>query len=97
MQVFLYAYIYALETNEKQIQPVIYYTRDLFKPGEFDPVIRQQVEKEKKVIDRFGDEWPLFEDCLRSCLDDLFDSNIPFAGTSIKKNCEFCYYKTICT
>jgi hypothetical protein len=97
MQVFLYTWIYALETNEKQIQPIIYYARDLFKPSAFDPVIRQPVEKEKKVIDRFGDEWPLFEDCLRSCIDDLFDPNKPFVGTPLKKNCEFCYYKTICT
>ena len=97
MQVFLYAWIYAVKTGEKQIQPVIYYTRDLFKPNDFDPAIRRQVEKEKKVIDRFEDEWPLFENCLQSCLNDLFDVDKPFIATPVRKQCEYCYFRTICS
>ena len=96
MQVFLYAWIYALETGEKQIQPVIYYTRDLFKQSDFDLAIRRQVEKEKIVIDRFEDEWPLFESCLQSCLNDLFDADKPFIATPVRKQCEYCNFRSMC-
>ena len=96
MQVFLYAWVYTLETGEQKIQPTVYYTRDFFKQSAFDFAIRQIIEKEKIAINHFEDEAPLFEDNLRACLDELFNANIPFTQTKVEKNCALCPFKTIC-
>ena len=97
MQVFLYAWIHALETEGIQIQPAVYYANDLFKQSNFDPAIRQVVEKESRVIDHFKDEYPLFEENLRACLDTLFDVNIPFTQTPVAKHCEYCPFRSLCS
>ena len=96
MQVFLYAWVYAMETGIKKIQPAIYYAVNLFKQNDFDPCIYQLVEKEKNVIDRFENEHLIFEDCLITCLNELFDAGKPFTQTPIVRHCEYCPFKGIC-
>ena len=96
MQVFLYAWVYALDSNADHIQPAIYYAINLFKQSNFDPAIYQLVEKEKTVIDRFENEYPAFEDSLYTCLNELFDAETPFTMTPIVKHCEYCPFTGIC-
>ncbi len=96
MQVFLYAWVYASENEEKQIQPAVYYTRNLFKQGDFDPTIRQVNGKEKAVIDKFENYRNEFEDSLRICLDEMFDTGKPFTQTPNARHCEYCSFKGIC-
>ena len=96
LQVFLYAWIFASETAEKRIQPTIYYTRNLFKPNDFNPIITQIIEKEKTVIDRFENDCATFEECLQTCLNEMFDPNRPFTQTTHAKHCELCPFACIC-
>lgn len=96
MQVFLYAWVYASESGGKQIQPAVYYTRNLFRQGDFDPVIRQVNGKEKNIIDNFKDYRNEFEDHLRTCLDEMFDAGKPFIQTPNTKHCEYCPFTGIC-
>jgi ATP-dependent exoDNAse (exonuclease V) beta subunit len=97
MQVFLYAWVYASETGEERIQPSVYYVNNLFKQSVFDPVVRQVVEKESRVIDQFENEYRTFEDSLQACLNDLFDANISFTQTPVAKHCEYCAFAAICS
>lgn len=96
MQVFLYAWVYEKEAGGKQIQPAVYYTRDLFRQGNFDFAIRQVDGKEKTVTDNFEDCRDAFEEQLRMCLDELFDADQPFIQTSNVKHCEYCPFTGIC-
>jgi len=96
LQVFLYAWVYALETGHKQIQPAIYYVINLFKQSDFDPTIVQQVEKTKTMIDCFENEKSSFENHLSACLNELFDAGQPFIQTSNAKNCVYCPFAEIC-
>ena len=96
MQVFLYAWVYMQEAGNKQIQPAVYYTRELFKKGNFDPAIRQVDGKAKVLINNFGEYCDEFEDCLRTCLNEMFDAGKPFTQTSNIKICDYCPFKGIC-
>ena len=96
MQVFLYAWVYALETGHVQIQPAVYYVNNLFKQSAFDAAVYQVIEKEKRLIDHFENDCHLFEDSLRACINDLFDPDTPFTQTSVVKHCEYCPFGTIC-
>jgi hypothetical protein len=96
MQVFLYAWIYARETGERNIRPAIYYMRNLFGQGAFDPFIRQADGKERSVIENFSRYHEEFEENLRACLNELFDSEKPFTQTQNTKSCEYCPFTGIC-
>ena len=96
MQVFLYAWVYATEEGSNQIQPSIYYTRNLFKPGEFDPAIRLINGKEKVIINDFNNYRDEFENSLRECLNEMFDAGKQFTMTPNIKHCEYCPFTGIC-
>jgi hypothetical protein len=96
LQVFFYAWAYAVENGEKRIQPTIYYTRNLFKSDAFDPNICRIEGKEKIVVDRFEDEMETFEENLRTCLNEMFDADRPFAPTSNTDHCAHCPFTGIC-
>jgi hypothetical protein len=96
MQVFLYAWIYAKETGETNIRPAIYYMRNLFGQGTFDPLIRRGNGKEKTVIENFSSYHSDFEENLRTCLNEMFDAEKPFIQTQNTKSCEYCPFTGIC-
>ena len=96
MQVFLYSWVYASEKGLRQIQPGVYYTRNLFTQGEFDPAIRQVNGKEKITIYNFDDYRDEFENSLRKCLNEMFDAGKPFTQTPNIKHCEYCPFTGIC-
>jgi hypothetical protein len=96
MQVFLYAWAYLSENSDLRIQPSVYYIRNLFAQGDFDPSIRQKVEKEKVVIDNFSVHKDAFEEGLRATINEMFDVGKPFIQTPNIKNCLYCPFKNIC-
>jgi hypothetical protein len=96
LQVFLYAWLYAGETGERRICPAVYYMRTLFGEKRFDPLIRRIDGKVKTVVDDFSLYHDAFEDCLRSCLNELFDASIPFSQTQDLKTCEYCPFAALC-
>jgi hypothetical protein len=96
MQVFLYAWAYSSETTDTQIQPSVYYIRNLFAKGDFNPEIRQTIDKEKFVINNFSLYRNVFENSLRTTLNEMFDAEKPFIQTPNIKNCQYCPFKNIC-
>jgi hypothetical protein len=96
MQVFLYAWIYSAENTDFQIQPSVYYIRNLYAKGDFDPSIRQTVDKDKLVINNFSVYRNEFEDSLRTTINEMFDVEKAFIQTPNIKNCQYCPFKNIC-
>jgi ATP-dependent helicase/DNAse subunit B len=96
MQVFLYAWLYTPEAGGEPIQPAVYYTRNLFKQGHFDPLIRRGSGKDKVIIDNFENCREEFEENLRRCLNEIFDPGKPFTQTQNTKVCEYCPFTGIC-
>ena len=97
MQVFLYTWVYTSETGGKQIQPAVYYVNNLFKQSNFDPAVRQTVDRESRVVDRFENEYLLFEENLRACLNNIFDAGNPFTQTPVVKHCDYCPFSSLCS
>ena len=97
MQVFMYAFIHPYPPSGGpggvSIQPLLYYVRDFFSP-DFDPVI--YYGKEKEPVSDFAIYQHEFEDCLRACLDQLFDPAIPFTQTANTKLCMYCPFIGVC-
>lgn len=92
MQVFMYAWMY----GAKAIQPGIYYMRTLFSPS-FDSGIYRRTDrfKTEQVLD-FDNYRTDFENSLRNCLDEIFDTETPFRQTPNDKACMYCPFKDIC-
>ena len=96
MQVFMYSWMYGDNSSAQVIQPGIYYVRTLFSPS-FDAGIylRQGRAKAELVID-FSLYRTDFEEGLRRCLDEIFDTETPFVQTQNGKACAYCPFKVIC-
>ena len=92
MQVFMYAWMY----GAKAIQPGIYYMRTLFSPS-FESGIYRRTDrfKAEQVLD-FDNYRTDFENSLRNCLDEIFDTETPFRQTPNGKACMYCPFKDIC-
>ena len=97
MQVFMYAWMYNRSVQlSTAIQPGIYYMRTLFSSS-FDPGIYHRTDrfKTEQVLD-FANYRTDFEDNLRNCLDEIFDTETPFVQTPNGKACMYCPFKDIC-
>jgi hypothetical protein len=97
LQIFMYAWMYSISPHSggygRAIQPVLYYVRDFFS-NEFAPVIYHGKEKDS-IVD-FAVYKNEFENCMRSCLDQLFNPTIPFTQATTTKLCVFCPFAIIC-
>jgi hypothetical protein len=103
MQVFMYAFIYSQTVcdiknpnrvpNPVRVQPALYYVRDFFS-DDFNPLIYQG--KEKEPVSDFAVYRNELEGCLRSCLDVMFDREIPFSQTLSAKTCTYCPFISVC-
>ena len=92
MQVFLYSMLYNASHPTKNLQPTIYYIQKIF-DSHFTTAISQ-----KKVgeIIQFEPYEKDFAQALNKCLNEIFDSSIPFSQTEDKMQCKYCIFKEIC-
>ncbi len=95
MQVFLYAWLYKRKHGTVQISPAIYYLRELF--GDFEPVVIHNPGRgQKEKVENFTDFLNVFEQNLKSCLEEIFNAQIDFTQTSTEESCPYCAFKDIC-
>jgi hypothetical protein len=98
MQAFMYAWLFSrIPGNaDKCIRPGIYYVRTLFADN-FDPAIYERIDKGKKTaVDDFRPYAAPFEDALRACLNEIFDTQTPFLQSPTGKSCTYCPFNNIC-
>jgi hypothetical protein len=92
MQVFMYAWMYGADSLQP-VRPAVYYVRELFLPS-FDPTVYGG--KEKTPVTDFTPLRDTFEACLRTCLDEMMNVDIPFVQTAGGKTCRYCPFAGIC-
>lgn len=95
MQVFMYALLYSLYFPEKNLEPGIYYLRNLF-DFNFDPDVEYKPSSERIRVTEFSVFKAEFKELFDKCLDEIFDCSVPFTQTSTGKACEWCDFTGIC-
>jgi hypothetical protein len=98
MQVFMYAWMYHRlpEGANRRIRPGIYYMRSLFTPGFTSDITRKEERGKSIVIEDFREYILPFEDAMRRCLEEIFNSRNVFSQTPVGKACIYCPFKDIC-
>ena len=96
MQVFFYSWMYRTGTGVKAIRPGIYAVRSTF-DDDFNADIRHRLDtRRSEGVADYMDLHDEFEAGLRSCLDEIFDTSVPFVQTATGKACEYCSFKAVC-
>jgi hypothetical protein len=80
--------------GEQQVQPTLYYVKNLSK--ENYPLLFIETGEGKKEIVQYGDYSEEFENRLREELSELFDPSVPFTQTPDPYPCTWCDFRTIC-
>ncbi len=95
MQVFMYAHLYLYECPNEVVTPGIYYLRELF-GNNFDPIIKQRNYRDTETVSDFAMFREDFKERFDSCLDEIFEPQIPFVQTQTGEPCKWCQFSTIC-
>ncbi|MEG1617018.1 MAG: PD-(D/E)XK nuclease family protein [Bacteroidales bacterium] len=101
MQVQMYSMLYNEQQRPAKIEPNIFYLRSFFNNGNdtgivFKPGKEDQSGIEPGRVADFIEIEKAFRKEFVSCLDEIFDAEMPFKQTSNEKNCEYCPFTTIC-
>lgn len=95
MQVFMYAHLYLYKHPDDNIRPCIYYLRSLF-DYRFDPVIKYKESSTAEPISDFSDYRANFRLLFDTCIDEIFNPNIPFNQSITGEPCQWCQFADIC-
>jgi RecB family exonuclease len=80
--------------GEGQVQPTLYYVKNLSKVNY--PLLFIETGEGKKEVVQYGDYSEEFEGRLRESLAELFDESEPFTQTPDPYPCRWCDFATIC-
>lgn len=95
LQTFLYGILYKEKAAGKAIMPCIYYMRDTFKDN-FEDRLHYKNKDIDEYINDFSPYESEFREHLTTCLDEIFDPQVPFRQNISDKPCQYCDYKIIC-
>ena len=95
LQTFMYALLYLQKEGNQQIEPGIVTIRSLFKK-DFDTQLICKEERQGQAVNNFGQFKEPFAALFTSCLEEIFDSAIPFTQTQNTDHCTHCPFTVIC-
>jgi CRISPR/Cas system-associated exonuclease Cas4 (RecB family) len=95
MQVFLYSHLYMLDHPDKILEPGIYYLRNLY-DTKFDPDVINRASREEIQVTDFSRYRAEFKTHLDACLEEIFDTAVPFSQTPTGEACKWCIFTNIC-
>jgi len=96
LQTFLYGYLYKTKTTAAVITPGIYYTKNIL-DKEFSTALCLKEDKNSKfTIENYYDYEDEFLPRLTSCVEEIFNPEVPFVQTELPEACTYCDFKTIC-
>lgn len=96
LQTFFYGLLYKHKTNITTIIPGILYTRDIFDEQFSTELCLKEEKNSRSVIQNYFDYENEFISRLTSCIEEIFNPDIPFVQTSMPDACSYCDFKTIC-
>jgi CRISPR/Cas system-associated exonuclease Cas4 (RecB family) len=94
-QTFLYAWILGEKASYQQLQPALFFVRDIYNQN-FDYRIYRSENRQRKVVESFEEFKQEFVGRMASLISDIFDKDVPFSQTEDVKYCEYCPYNRIC-
>jgi RecB family exonuclease len=94
-QTFLYAFMLEKINKFENIQPVLFFVREVLKP-EFNLSIFQSVQRQKKPILKFSNFSGEFEAYLNRVLQEIFNPDASFEQTKDIDQCPQCPYNILC-
>jgi hypothetical protein len=96
LQTFLYGLLYKSKTTGKIISPGVFFMRNTFKSGFSTQLIHKISKDDYHIVENFADYEEEFSQHLTSCIESMFDKDIPFSQTPNLKVCLYCKFKEIC-
>jgi CRISPR/Cas system-associated exonuclease Cas4 (RecB family) len=96
LQTFFYGILFDNNLKAKTVQTGIIFLREIFKSN-FSTEIRQRIDRTTTIpVADVADYKTEFLAQLATCLDEIFNPEVPFVQTSLPKNCEYCSFREIC-
>jgi len=96
MQVFMYAVLYMSKYPESIVEPGIYYLRNLFSESFNPDVIYKSAMGGSTHVTDFSKYYDEFQNLFNTCLDEIFDPEVPFTQTLTGEPCQWCRFANIC-
>jgi hypothetical protein len=84
------------QAASRPIIPGIYFMRTLFDSTFSSAVIHRPNRTTSTPVDDFSPYAAEFDDAFRSCLDQIFNPDIPFTQTTHLDTCRYCPFSTLC-
>ncbi len=97
-QIFFYCYLFLLTNKGSNVQPAVYFLREMF-DEKFDPAIGIKEPETKNNLNPISDFSPFmqeFEEKLQQLLLEIYEPTIPFTQTNQHKFCQFCSFSEVC-
>jgi hypothetical protein len=94
-QTFVYAWILLRSAEFEEVQPALFFIRDIYKP-DFQYTISRSEQRKKLPVQGFSEYFGEFEERLINLLTEIFDSRTEFTQTSDVSYCATCPFNTIC-
>lgn len=96
LQTFLYGFLYKDNTAAEIITPGIYYTKNILKKDFSTSLCLKEDRNSKVIIDNYYDYQDEFLPRLTSCIEEIFNPDVPFTQTALPEACTYCDFKDIC-
>ena len=96
MQVFMYAHLYLMKHPNTIVESGIYYLRNLFDNSFDAAVVFKPTMKDNIRIDDFQEYREEFVEHFDACIEEIFDSSVPFSQTPTGEACQWCAFTSIC-
>ncbi|MBN2274467.1 MAG: PD-(D/E)XK nuclease family protein [Bacteroidales bacterium] len=93
LQVFLYSYLYQCKFHENPVVPCLVYVRESHS-HDFSWMLKDRSDRSEELS--FTKYFNLFEELLKSTLENLIDPSVPFIQTDDEDYCRYCAYRDIC-
>ena len=96
LQTFLYALLYKEKTGVKNLEPGIFYLRDVFKKDFSTELISKPEPKVVEIVNDFDTFESMFKEKLTTCLEEIYNPDVPFTQTEESGVCKYCPYAVVC-
>lgn len=96
LQTFLYGILYKEKALGRRIAAGIYLMRDIFKDNFEMHLNYKPAQGESELVTDFTVFEDDFKALLTTCLEEIFNPEVPFSQTKNTKNCQYCSYVSVC-
>ncbi len=97
LQTMLYGMYYIQKEPDKIIEPGLYFIRKITQDDFSTQLIHKPEKNTSEPVTDFSKWKDEFSENLEDCLEEIFNTEIPFFQTTEIENCKYCSFKSICS